>query len=98
MPGLTLGANYFYAWDAYNNRGTQTENRDATMNALDFQIMYSFQSEHPKGLWVGIFPSFLRVKDTARTNDTVHEDAKRNIDKSSRNDVKVIATYNISVF
>ena len=26
LPGLTLGANAFYSWDGYNNRGTATEN------------------------------------------------------------------------
>ncbi|UYM17592.1 OprD family porin [Endozoicomonas euniceicola] len=98
IPGLTLGVNAFYAWDAYNNRGTSTENRDGKMEALDFQIMYSFQSEPLKGLWVGVFPSFLRVSDTARSEDTVNKDAKRNIDKSSRNDLKVIATYTLKVF
>ena len=98
LPGLTLGANAFYSWDGYNNRGTATENRDAKMKALDFQIMYSFQSEPLKGLWIGVFPSFLRVSDTARVDDTVDPNAKREIDKSSRNDLKLMATYNISVF
>ncbi len=54
LPGLTLGTNYFYSWDGYNLRGTTGENRDATMKALDFQIMYSFQSERLKGLQVGV--------------------------------------------
>ena len=60
--------------------------------------MYSFQSEPLKGLWIGVFPSFLRVSDTARVDDTVDPNAKREIDKSSRNDLKLMATYNISVF
>lgn len=98
LPGLTLGANAFYSWDGYNNRGTSVENRDAKMKALDFEITYRFQSEPLRGLWIGIFPSFLRVSDTARVDNTVDPAAKNAIDKSKRNDLKLMATYNISVF
>ena len=84
LKGLSTGINYNYGWDNYNNRGTATENRDGKMQALDFQLSYSVQSGALKGLWLGVFPGFLRVDDTKV--------------KSDRNDVKVMATYNVSVF
>ncbi len=82
--GLSTGVNYNYGWDNYNNRGEANENRDGKMQALDFQVSYSVQSGALKGLWFGVFPGFLRVDDTKV--------------KSDRNDIKVMATYNVKVF
>ena len=84
LPGLNIGASYNYGWDIYNNRDTATENRDGKMSAVDLAFSYSFQHEKLKGLWVGVFPAYLNVQDTDVKND--------------RTDVKVMATYSISVF
>ncbi|WP_299725520.1 OprD family outer membrane porin [uncultured Endozoicomonas sp.] len=84
LKGFTVGANYNYGWDNYNDRDKATENRDGEMHALDFQFSYAVQSGPMEGLWLGVFPGFLRTTDTDVKDD--------------RNDIKVMATYNISVF
>ncbi|WP_067582904.1 OprD family outer membrane porin [Endozoicomonas ascidiicola] len=84
LKGFSTGVSYNYGWDNYNNRGTATENRDGEMHALDFQFSYAVQSGPMEGLWLGVFPGFLRTTDTDVKDD--------------RNDIKVMATYNISVF
>jgi len=54
------------------------------MQALDFHLGYTVQAGPLQGLSLGVMPAFLRTSDT-------------NV-KDDRNDVKVIASYNISVF
>lgn len=90
LTGFNAGMNYNYGWDINDtwegNAGSKTlgTNMDGEIQALDFQFGYMVQEGLMKNLWVGVMPAFLRVDDTNVKND--------------RNDVKVIATYNISVF
>lgn len=83
LQGLSTGVNYNYGWDNYE-AGRANDSREGTMHALDFQFSYTVQAGPVKGLWLGVMPGFLRTSDTAV--------------KSDRNDVKVMAVYNVSVF
>ena len=87
LQGLKAGFNYNYGWDNFEKNDNDTRlngTRDGKMHGLDFQLTYTVQAGPMKGLWLGVMPAFLRTSDTDVKDD--------------RNDVKVVASYNISVF